>query len=332
MARPGHRGVSRRLSRSHRPTSGCGRPIRAPPTSMLNFFLLEKAFYEIEYELAHRPDWLRVPLAGIAPHPVANSRSRPHDQTARRGLCDHRGPPLRSVPLSRPAHAKATGTSCARSCPKPPNVEAIDEHGATRAAGAHPRRRAVRRRAAERLERLSAARALRRQRRRARRPLPLSADADRFRSLSARRRHPSADLRQARRASDDAGRRRRRRLRGAGAERPARQRGRRFQFLGRAAPSDAGARHRLLGAVRSRTPRVGDHYKFEIIGPRRPASAAEIRPDRVRRRGAAQDRLDRVRRGQIAASAPGAARHQRARRADVDLRGPSRLVAAQGQQ
>lgn len=31
---------------------------------VLNFFLLEKAFYEIEYELAHRPDWLRVPLTG----------------------------------------------------------------------------------------------------------------------------------------------------------------------------------------------------------------------------------------------------------------------------
>ena len=31
---------------------------------MLNFFLLEKALYEIEYELAHRPDWLRVPLTG----------------------------------------------------------------------------------------------------------------------------------------------------------------------------------------------------------------------------------------------------------------------------
>ncbi|MEH2482900.1 maltose alpha-D-glucosyltransferase/alpha-amylase [Nitrobacteraceae bacterium AZCC 2146] len=31
---------------------------------MLNFFLLEKAFYEIEYELAYRPDWLRIPLAG----------------------------------------------------------------------------------------------------------------------------------------------------------------------------------------------------------------------------------------------------------------------------
>jgi maltose alpha-D-glucosyltransferase/alpha-amylase len=32
---------------------------------MLNFFLLEKAFYEIEYELAHRPEWLRVPLMGM---------------------------------------------------------------------------------------------------------------------------------------------------------------------------------------------------------------------------------------------------------------------------
>jgi maltose alpha-D-glucosyltransferase/alpha-amylase len=31
---------------------------------LLDFFLLEKAFYEIEYELAHRPDWVRVPLAG----------------------------------------------------------------------------------------------------------------------------------------------------------------------------------------------------------------------------------------------------------------------------
>jgi len=31
---------------------------------LLNFFLLEKAFHEIEYELAHRPEWLRVPLTG----------------------------------------------------------------------------------------------------------------------------------------------------------------------------------------------------------------------------------------------------------------------------
>jgi maltose alpha-D-glucosyltransferase/alpha-amylase len=31
---------------------------------LLDFFLLEKAFYEIDYELANRPDWLHVPLAG----------------------------------------------------------------------------------------------------------------------------------------------------------------------------------------------------------------------------------------------------------------------------
>jgi len=39
----------------------------APDASarMLDFFLLEKTLYEIEYELAHRPDWLSVPLAGL---------------------------------------------------------------------------------------------------------------------------------------------------------------------------------------------------------------------------------------------------------------------------
>ena len=45
-------------------TDGCGRTIAEAADRLLDFFLLEKAFYEIEYELAHRPDWLRVPLAG----------------------------------------------------------------------------------------------------------------------------------------------------------------------------------------------------------------------------------------------------------------------------
>jgi maltose alpha-D-glucosyltransferase/alpha-amylase len=36
----------------------------AAATHLLNFFLVEKVFYEIEYELAHRPEWLRVPLNG----------------------------------------------------------------------------------------------------------------------------------------------------------------------------------------------------------------------------------------------------------------------------
>jgi maltose alpha-D-glucosyltransferase/alpha-amylase len=38
---------------------------RQAEEKILNFFLIEKAFYEIEYELAHRPDWLRVPLTGM---------------------------------------------------------------------------------------------------------------------------------------------------------------------------------------------------------------------------------------------------------------------------
>jgi maltose alpha-D-glucosyltransferase/alpha-amylase len=32
---------------------------------LLDLFLIEKALYEIEYELSHRPQWVRVPLAGI---------------------------------------------------------------------------------------------------------------------------------------------------------------------------------------------------------------------------------------------------------------------------
>jgi maltose alpha-D-glucosyltransferase/alpha-amylase len=33
--------------------------------ALIDFFLLEKAVHEIEYELANRPDWLRVPVAGL---------------------------------------------------------------------------------------------------------------------------------------------------------------------------------------------------------------------------------------------------------------------------
>jgi maltose alpha-D-glucosyltransferase / alpha-amylase len=33
--------------------------------AMLTFFLLEKACYEIEYELSYRPDWLRLAMAGM---------------------------------------------------------------------------------------------------------------------------------------------------------------------------------------------------------------------------------------------------------------------------
>src|SRR5438876_4526115 len=32
---------------------------------LLNVYLLEKALYELSYELENRPDWVRVPLLGI---------------------------------------------------------------------------------------------------------------------------------------------------------------------------------------------------------------------------------------------------------------------------
>jgi maltose alpha-D-glucosyltransferase/alpha-amylase len=33
--------------------------------ALLELFLIEKAAYEIGYEAANRPTWLRVPLAGL---------------------------------------------------------------------------------------------------------------------------------------------------------------------------------------------------------------------------------------------------------------------------
>ena len=33
--------------------------------AMINFFLLERVLYDIEDELVHRPEWLRIPLTGL---------------------------------------------------------------------------------------------------------------------------------------------------------------------------------------------------------------------------------------------------------------------------
>ena len=33
--------------------------------ALLDLFLLDKAFYELIYELNNRPDWVRIPLRGI---------------------------------------------------------------------------------------------------------------------------------------------------------------------------------------------------------------------------------------------------------------------------
>jgi maltose alpha-D-glucosyltransferase/alpha-amylase len=33
--------------------------------TMLDVFEIDKALYELEYERAHRPQWVRIPLRGI---------------------------------------------------------------------------------------------------------------------------------------------------------------------------------------------------------------------------------------------------------------------------
>ena len=40
-------------------------PERSEAERVLNFFLLEKALYEVAYELANRPDWVEIPLQGV---------------------------------------------------------------------------------------------------------------------------------------------------------------------------------------------------------------------------------------------------------------------------
>jgi predicted trehalose synthase len=38
---------------------------RAEITLLLDIYLLEKAVYELSYELNNRPDWVDLPIAGI---------------------------------------------------------------------------------------------------------------------------------------------------------------------------------------------------------------------------------------------------------------------------
>ena len=47
--------------------AGCGSYPADPAhaAALLDLFTLEKAFYELSYELANRPAWLRIPLEGI---------------------------------------------------------------------------------------------------------------------------------------------------------------------------------------------------------------------------------------------------------------------------
>ena len=47
----------------HRPAA---RSTPAPARIQLDAHVLEKALYEIRYELDHRPDWVGIPIHGVA--------------------------------------------------------------------------------------------------------------------------------------------------------------------------------------------------------------------------------------------------------------------------
>jgi trehalose synthase-fused probable maltokinase len=69
--RPNAGGNSRQLGRSGESDaflSGWRKAVAGSPLadeSLLPIFLLEKAFYELRYELRHRPDWVQIPLLGL---------------------------------------------------------------------------------------------------------------------------------------------------------------------------------------------------------------------------------------------------------------------------
>jgi maltose alpha-D-glucosyltransferase/alpha-amylase len=56
-------------------------PAEADAHRLIRFFTIEKALYEVRYELGNRPDWVRVPLDGLlalsaTPQPPAAARVR----------------------------------------------------------------------------------------------------------------------------------------------------------------------------------------------------------------------------------------------------------------
>ena len=62
----GARPATRSSSTTSRPsTRRCCPPGEAAILNLLSIFELEKAIYELQYELDNRPDWLPIPVAGI---------------------------------------------------------------------------------------------------------------------------------------------------------------------------------------------------------------------------------------------------------------------------
>lgn len=63
-----YRWVSTAFLRAYREAAGqtaCGLESKTQAEELLRIYLIEKALYELEYELNNRPDWVRIPLRGL---------------------------------------------------------------------------------------------------------------------------------------------------------------------------------------------------------------------------------------------------------------------------
>ena len=247
-------------------------------------------------------------------------RRQPHEPALAGSLCGHRGSPLRSVSLPRPARGKRCAGACACFCPTrkrwrsstsrvvESDLRAFHDAGlfAGRLSNGSTRYH-VRARFGEPHGRNGGS-------------LSLSADIVRARSLSARRRHASASLREARRASawcidgvagvafavfaPDA---------------------RRVSVVGDFNFWD-GRRHAMRvrgnGFWEIFVPgaKAGDKYKYEIVGSRRRMLPLKSDPVAFARRAAARapPRSSSISR-HYAAAASRSARRQCIERADIDL-------------
>ena len=293
--------VPRRLSRA----------AARPPENrrdLLDFFLIEKAAYELAYEAANRPAWLPIPLDGLAELAARISR-RPKEHVMN-------------------VRARAVAARSIAATPKRSRTALHGDPfrvlGPARHAGraGRPRLPAGRR----------AVEVLRRSRRRAARPAragradglfqgvvserapyllritwpgavqetedpysfgPLLGDST---CICSTRAGISSSAKALGANVDDHRRRARRALRGLGAECQPRRGGRRFQRLGRAAPSDAAAPR--AGVWELFVPRVDAGRALQVRHRRRGrrAAAAEGRSARAADRDAAGDRLRRRRR------------------------------------
>ncbi len=83
--------VPPRVPGSRRPRRPAARPTTRRACRLLDFFMLEKTLFELQYELNYRPDWVAIPLLGILhlirpARAVGRAGSRPRDRAIGRPI------------------------------------------------------------------------------------------------------------------------------------------------------------------------------------------------------------------------------------------------------